>query len=214
MRWFAFPFTAIFLALFVVGCADRILSKDVTFDDPGLQQCYEDALRGPSGKPYADEIQVLHCFEYGIVDLAGIEVLSGLKELTLRGNVGITNIEPVLSLRSLVWLDLPDCALQPDSTAILSRLRTPVRLNVSGNNLGDISAYSQTTSLTALIVDESNITNGVADLVTLTNATALSFALNPRSPCSDLEILRMSMAESTIVLPIPAELEPGVDCAQ
>ncbi len=197
------------------ACSDdnRLRSEDVTFPDPALQACFEEILTTPSGKPYADEIELLRCNFSNIVSLEGIEVLSGLTELNLAESSQLEDLEPILSLSSLSWLDLADCSLEPDSTIVLSQLKTPVRLNISGNNLEDISAYAAATSLVGLIAIDSNVTTGVAELITLTNAEVLSFGGNPGSPCVDLEFLRERMPESTRVAPSVTDVEPGVDCA-
>ena len=197
-----------------VGCDDdRLRSEDVTFPDPALQACFEEILTTPSGKPYADEIELLRCTLSDIVSLEGIEVLSGLKEISLRENPRLATIEPVLSLSELTRLDLANCGLGPDSTVALSRLLTPIRLNISGNDLGDISAYAKTTSLIELIAERSNITTGVAELVTLTNATIVSLYGNPASPCADLEFLRTNSPEQTMIFPLESEVLPEIDCA-
>ncbi len=196
------------------GCDDdRLRSEDVNFPDPALQACFEEILTTPSGKPYADEIELIRCNFSAIVSLEGIEVFSGLKELDLRESPQLAIIDPILSLPEITRVDLADCDLGPDSTSVLSKLETPVRLNISRNQLGDISAYANATSLTGLIAVASNITNGVAELVTLTNAEVLSFTGNPGSPCADLEFLRANLPESTRVSPPADEAEPGIDCA-
>ncbi len=213
MRYIKIPVAAIILTCLAVGCDDRLRSEDVTFADPALQQCFDDQLRTDFGRPYADEIEIIRCNFSEIVSLEGIDVLSGLIELDLRESPQLTMIEPILSLPALNWLDLANCDLGPDSTDVLSRLTAPVRLNVSGNDLGDISAYAEATSLTGLIAERSNITKGVAELVTLINATTLSLYGNPASPCADLEFLRANIPDGTAVFPLVSEVQPEIDCA-
>ncbi|MCG8422119.1 MAG: hypothetical protein MJE77_29705 [Proteobacteria bacterium] len=205
---------AIVLVGLAIGCADdRMLSQDVSFTDPGLQQCYEETLRSPLGKPFVDEIREMHCFDMDVQSLDGIEALFALEVLILAENPELSTTSPVLSLPVLRWLDLSDCQLGPDVSAILSTLQTPVRLNISGNNVGDISAYAETTSLIGLVAVRSNITSGVRALVTLTNATTLALGGNPDSPCEDLEFLRAKTPASTLVSPPASEVRPGIDCA-
>ena len=214
MRYTAIRTTVIVLVGLAVGCTDdRMLSEEVSFTDPGLQQCYEETLRSPFGKPYVDEIQEMHCIDMDIKNLHGIEALFALEVLILGGNPELSTPEPVVSLPSLRWLELWECQLGPKSTAVLATLQTPVRLNISRNNLGDISAYSKATSLIGLVAVESNITSGVATLVTLTNATVLAFSGNPESPCEDLDFLRANMPASTVVSPLASRVRPGVDCS-
>ncbi len=197
------------------GCGenDRLRSEDVIFPDPALQACFEEILTTPSGKPYADEIELLRCTFSDIISLEGIEVLSGLKEISLRESPRLSMIEPVLYLALLARLDLANCELGPDSTQVLSKLEAPVRLNLSGNNIGDVSSYAEATSLVGLIAIGSNVTQGIADLVTLTNASELSFDGNPESPCADLETLRTALARPDILTPRASEVRPGIDCA-
>ncbi len=213
-RKVAIPITMAAIIGSDIGCGDdRLRSEDVRFPDPALQACFEEILTTPSGKPYADEIELLRCTLSGIVSLEGIEVFTGLKELDLTASNQLSIITPVLSLQSLRRLNLADCGLGPESTDILAMLRASARLDISGNDLGDISAYSEATSLTGLIVERSNVTDGVAELVTLTNATELSFYGNPQSPCSDLEYLRANITETVLVYPLPLEVLPAIDCA-
>ncbi|MCG8418474.1 MAG: hypothetical protein MJE77_11080 [Proteobacteria bacterium] len=214
-RTTAIAFVRVAFMGLAIGCSDdRMLSKDVSFTDPGLQQCYEDTLRrSPFGKPYVDEMREMHCYSWGVRSLDGIEALFALEVLILGGNPKLTTMDSVLSLPVLRWLDLSECQLGPESTGVLSKLRTPVHLNVSGNNLGDISAYSEATSLTGLVAAASNITRGVDALVTLTNATVLAFTGNPDSPCEDLEFLRANMPASTMISPLASDVRPGVDCS-
>ncbi len=195
------------------GDDDRLRSEDVVLADPGLQSCFDDQLRGPLGAVYADEIEFIRCNFAGIVSLEGIEVFTGLEELDLTFNDGLTYIEPVLSLPSVTVIDLANCGLGPESTEVLSRLTAPVDLYIRGNNLGDISAYADATNLTALYASGSNISAGIAELATLTNATRLSLGANPQSPCEDLEILRSSLPEPDVVFPRVEDVMPGVDCA-
>ena len=213
MRDITIPVAVIIIMNLAIGCDDRLRSEDVTFTDPALQECFDNQLRTDFGRPYADEIEIVRCNFSEIVSLEGIEVLSGLKQIELRYSPRLAVIDPVLSLPSLNWLDLADCELGPSSTEVLSMLQTPVRLNISGNDLGDISAYAEATSLTGLIAERSNITQGIAALVALTNANILSLYGNPESPCEDLEFLRMNSSEATTVFPLTSEVQPEIDCA-
>ena len=214
-RTTAIAFVRVAFMSLAFGCADdRIPSEDVSFTDPGLQQCYEETLRrSPLGKPYVDEMRELHCVGWGIRSLDGIEALFALEVLILEANPELTTTSPVLSLPMLRWLDLADCQLGLESTAVLSKLQAPVHLNISRNNLGDISAYSEAISLIGLVASASNVTHGVDALVTLTNASILSFTGNPDSPCEDLEFLRANMPASTVVSPLASRVRPGFDCA-
>ncbi len=213
-RKVAIPITIAAIIGSDIGCGDdRLRSEDVSFPDPALQECFEEILTTPSGKPYADEIELLRCTFSDIVSLEGIDVLSGLKEVNLRESPNLNIIEPLLSLPALTRLDLSNCGLGPESTEVLSKLEVPVYLEISLNNLGDISAYSQITALTGLIAESSNITKGVAELIALTNAAILSLYGNPASPCVDLEYLRMNIPEAVSVFPSESDTQPGIDCA-
>ncbi len=180
--------------------------------DPGLQQCFDNQLGTPLGPPYADQVELIRCNFLGVKTLEGIEVFTGLLQLDLAFNDGISNIEPVLSLPVLNRLGLSDCGLGPDSTEILSKLTTPIELFIDGNNLGDISVFSRTTNLTALHAAQSNITAGIAELTTLTNATTLDFRNNPQSPCDDLRTLHATF-EPDVVLPFAEDVRSSIDCA-
>ena len=205
--------TMLFVGLAFAGCGDPsgTPAEDVTFEDPALQECYEDLLFGPERKPTAEEIQFMSCFGRGIKDLAGIEVLSGLELLVVSGNE-LDNIEPILDLKNLTWLELAGCGLEQDSVAILSRLEAPVSLFVGLNNLGDISLLGNATSLIELFAGSAGITAGVAELRTLVNATKLNLGGNPESPCSDLEALRASLPDADVT-PSESDVRPGIDCA-
>ena len=195
------------------GDDDRLRAEDVVLADPGLQSCFDDQLRGPLGAVYADEIEFIRCNFAGIVSLEGIEVFTGLEELDLTFNDGLTYIEPVLSLPSLTVLDVSECGLGPESTEVLSRITMPLDLYINGSNLGDISAYANAVNLTSMYAIASNITSGIAELTTLTNATRLAFNSNPQSPCEDLEILRDSLPDPDVILPREEDIIPGIDCS-
>ncbi|MCG8419467.1 MAG: hypothetical protein MJE77_16170 [Proteobacteria bacterium] len=206
----------VLVSLAIASCGDPgepsgTPSAEVAFDDPGLQGCYENLLRGPDGKPYAEEITILTCFNAGIRNLDGIEVLSGLEQLLLSGNE-LQNIAPVLHLPELNWLDLGACGLQKDSVQTLSRLETQVRLDVSLNNLEDVSPFGKATSLTGFIAANTGIKSGVAQLATLVNARILSLDGNSESPCSDLETLRAALPDARIT-PSESDVRPGIDCS-
>ena len=205
--------TALLVGFAFAGCGSPsgTPADDITFADPGLQECYERLLSGPDGKPTAEEIVFMRCFDVGIRNLDGLEVLTGLEQLILSGNP-LENIEPVVLMDNLNWLDLGGCGLEQDSVEILSRLETPVRLFVGLNNLGDVSLLGRATSLTDLYANSTGITAGVAELSTLVNAGEVSVGGNPESPCSDLATLRAALPNARVT-PTESDVRPGIDCA-
>jgi len=131
--------------------------------DPELRSLFEEA----TGKPFAEittadlldltELEAGYDFEEagGLTDLTGIELCSELLDLNLAGNSGLSQIEPITTLKKLSELGLQGCPIadytllggitslkklsfSPESTSSLAWL-TPANLP----NLTQIMLHSQ-----------------------------------------------------------------------
>ena len=196
------------------GDDDRLRSEDVKFPDLALQQCFDEQQTTILGRPYADQISILRCSFTEISSLEGIDVLSSLVELDLRENPRLEISEVILELPMLEMIDLTNSNQDDSSVQVLSQLRTPVYLELSLNNLGDIGKLADNQNITGLIADAAGITGGVRELARLEKATVISLYGNPESSCIDLDYLRINASETTTVVPLPDETMPGTDCRQ
>ena len=198
------------------ACGDEgpvVTVGDVMFDDPELQQCFEQGFL-----PFPDDadVRLVEQLDCGISandieSLAGIEILSGLGRLSLIGQRNIDDYGPIRDLPNLIELELCESRVENSDLEIISRLTNLEWLLLDATNLGDISLLRNLTNLRILSLTGAGVTTGVSSLVTLQNLEEASFAGNPNSPCADLEALRNALPNANI---IPSTPIPGVSCAE
>ncbi len=185
--------------------------EDVTFSDPGLQECYE-ALQGTIyWRPYAEEIEVLRCYEYGIRSLDGIEALSGLLQFQVWENPEMQNIDALANNQLIDTLFLNKCNIKNSDLSTITQLSALIRLELLGNELGDVSSLATLSNLEDLGLDGSDVTSGLLELQALTKMQVLTISANPDLSCAELEEIRRLLSSTTII-PRPEQTDIGVDC--
>ncbi len=198
------------------ACGDEgpvVTVGDVMFDDPELQQCFEQGFL-----PFPDDadvrlVQQLDCGlpAHDIQDLTGIEILSGLGRLSLTKQTGIDDYSPILNLPNLVELELPESRVENRDLEVISKLNNLEWLILDQTDLGNVSSLSRLTNLTYLSLVKSQVTSGLASLIDLKKLMHGYFGVNPESPCADLEILREALPDAVIE---PVAPTAGVSCSE
>lgn len=140
------------------------------FPDPALQQCIngEAAI---SGWMYGDEVTgILVCNELSISNLAGVEWLENVTNLSLRSN----RIEDVSQLSGLTALSY--LALDANAITDLKPLAALTRLNylsLNGNPLSDLGPLSRLGAMTSLYLNDTKVSE-LSPLSNLSNLLYLS----------------------------------------
>ncbi|MBI5057473.1 MAG: carboxypeptidase regulatory-like domain-containing protein [Nitrospirae bacterium] len=143
----------------------------IVFPDANLAACVSQQA---AGLTYVDELTSLICSRKGITDLTGISWLTSLDLINLNKN----NIVDVSEL------------------AGLSKLQT---LLINFNKVTDVSKLARLANLQKLDLSYNTITTGVADLVTLVNATTIDLGNNPTIPCSDIITLETELGPLVVI---------------
>ncbi len=126
-------------------------AQDTEPDSP-IFQLIDSALQGR----HPSELEVLDLMDHKLSDLDGIERLTGLRQLFLRGNQ-ISDLYPLSGLTELRYLDLSDNEITDLSD--LYGLHKLERLNLSYNNIENLSPLDRLTNLEVLLVNSNNITD-------------------------------------------------------
>ena len=147
-----------------------------TVNDPGLRRALEIALGKDSGATLTEgdllTLSSLSAGSAGVASLAGLEAASRLESLTLSGNApaaggAALDLSPLAGLRSLSHLDLSDNDLADVSA--LSGLTGLRDLLLSGNALRDLSPLSELAELRSLTLSN----NGLTDVSALSGLSSL-----------------------------------------
>lgn len=210
------PFFGPMLLLLCLACGNSggLTIGEVTFADPGLQNCYEDSAANWAADD--EDVSFVRGLDCGapaddIRDLTGIEVLVGLEFLAIAKNKNLGSLEPILKLPSLIELDLRESNVDPDDLAIISQLTSLTSLDLDRvNDLGDVTSLSRLVHMEILYLQGAGITTGIASFVSMTKLVQGFFSSNPDSPCQDLSILRNALPSALIW---PVEPQPGITCA-
>jgi Leucine-rich repeat (LRR) protein len=129
-------------------CETQASTGVVTFEDPILEAEIRDELQvGPQEALTCfllETLTTLTAASVGITNLSGIENLTGLTSLWIRGN-SITDIDKLSGLTGLT------------------------SLNLAANSITDISALSGLTGLTFLAINENETISDISALSGLTN---------------------------------------------
>jgi internalin A len=120
----------------------------------------------------------------------------------------IENVSPLATLVLLEQLDLSYNSFgDVDPLAALVRL-TDLQLHF--NSIEDVSPLASLVKMQTLTLYNNAITTGVADLVTLTQATSIDLSTNNSMPCDELHTLIDAFTAGFV---LPSTPEDGVDCA-
>jgi internalin A len=167
------------------GAAPVDCSGVLSFADPALEAEVREAVHIPTGELRFDDVaqlQELEPAEAGILDLTGIQCLTGLTRLYLQRNA-ISDLRPLSALTALNRLSLSYNSVSDLSP--LAGLTSLQRLNVTSNAVSDLSPLSSLTALTIL----SLANNSVSDLSPLAELTSLTELALPHNSVSDLSPL-------------------------
>ncbi len=135
-----------------IECSTRVLVTNLNMPDTALNTCVGSAL---TGLTYTDELAALSCPAKGIVNLAGIEVMTGLTQLDLSDNqilfidylkplkkIGYLNLKgnPIPLIQAVVDLmyagtawDLGDCVRQHIVPGKIERIDQLTELSCTNN---------------------------------------------------------------------------------
>ena len=140
------------------------------FPDTSLQQCI-DGEAAINGWVYGDEVNgILVCNELGISNLAGMEWLENVTNLSLRSN-SIGDLSPLSGLATLNYL-----ALDANSITNIKPLEKLTKLNylsLSGNPVSDVSSLAGLTAVTSLYLNDTKV-GDLSPLTRLSNVVYLS----------------------------------------
>ncbi|MCH9031077.1 MAG: leucine-rich repeat domain-containing protein [candidate division Zixibacteria bacterium] len=169
----------------------------VTFPDPFLDAIIRDALGRSGGDTlpiFKSEVETIDTLDASgllgrfIIDLTGLENLTGLKSLDLNNNT-ISDISPLNGLTGLTTLDLG--SNQISDVSPLAGLTGLSVLSLSVNQISDITPLAGLTGLTFLRMAGNQIIN-ITSLAGLTDLTVLDLKVNQIidiTPLSGLTLL-------------------------
>jgi internalin A len=194
---------AVLIGVISAGCLAEIIS----FPDAGLETVIRETIGKPSGDIHdyqLEDLEMLDASGRGITDLDGIQYCTELVELDLRDNV-IIDLGPLSNLTTLTTLDLSGnqildlTPLLMLKNLIILRLGnnrivdleplaglavandpqgSPLKeLELSGNEISDLSGISDLVSLQKLVLNRNQLIDIVA-LASLTNLASLSLIDN------------------------------------
>lgn len=182
----------------------------IVFADQNLEDAINDELARPHGTPVTEgdaaTLTDLDAGSAGIVDLTGIEHLTGLTTLYLGGN-GITDLSALSGLTALTDLNLSSNSAADISA--LSGLTNLTHLYLSGNGIADVSALSGLTQMRVLYLSNNSVTDvspltDLTDLVHLTLANNRVADVSPLASLTDLTHLHLRYNEITEVTGLSA----------
>lgn len=140
------------------------------FPDAALQQCINSEA-AINGWVYGDEVNgILICNALGISNLAGMEWLENVTNLSLRNN-RIEDLSPLSGLSTLNYL-----ALDANNITDLKPLAGLTKLNylsLSGNPVSNIGTLAGLTALTSLYLNDTKVSD-LSPLAPLSNVVYLS----------------------------------------
>lgn len=174
----------------VLQTAGAQQGEPLRFEDPALEQAIRGQLAdsGPE-QLYADDVSGIESLalewpeEDGqIHSLEGIQALTGLTYLNLRGN-SVADMSPLANLENLAMLDLQ----QNNVTHIpaVGGLMSLSELNLAGNQLSDISGLAALTRLEYLNLSDNQVSD-VSSLAELEYLMGLALQGNNISDVSPL----------------------------
>lgn len=173
--------------LLVAAPAHAAPDDPIDIPDPALRACVSAALAQPVEDPITEaeaaSLTSLACNGAGVIDLAGMQFLTGAQTITLRGNE-ISDLSPLQNLTAVASLDLFDNAIS--DIAPLQGLTALTWLNLYVNQVTDLTPFASMTQLTYLTIGENGITD-IGPLAALTNLQTLSLLRNQIADISALQ---------------------------
>ena len=164
----------------------EICKGPIHFPDPYLETTIRDTIKKTTDNIFYEDVKTISSISEhgcGIVDLTGIQCLTGLSEI-LIADCGVRDLSPLshlpnLTRLSIFWNDISD--LTP-----LSGLTQLTYLDISINNVSDISALSGLSRLSSLDLADNNISD-IAPLSIVNSQGKLSFVSVRDNPldCTD-----------------------------
>ena len=216
-------------------CNSQPISAIAAFEDANLEAAIRDALglgsQGDLTCGLLDNLTTLTAASAGIVSLAGIENLTRLTALQIRGDsitdvsalrglVGltslnlaansITDISALSGLRSLTFLAINENGNITDISALSGLTSLRGTLWMHSNSIADISALSELTNLTALNAWHNSITD-LSALSGLTGLTALRLHINSITDLSELRRLTNLAVLTLHTNPDLTDIQPLLD---
>lgn len=168
-------------------------ASDVTIPDDALRICVNtkieiDASAQPTTAQLAGATGPLNCRNRGIADLRGIDLMTGLTNVTLTGN-NVTDVTPLSTLTNMTFLDIAQ-----NDVASLAGLGSLPKLGTLRVNQTSISTKTKLQSL-----------SGVQRLTGLTSITANYSAVSSLKPLADhpsLKTVNVTHSKVTDVGPL------------
>jgi internalin A len=159
------------------------------FPDPTLEAVIRTQIGQPTGDIVFDDLQgitMLEIYDQGIWDITGLECLTNVVYLTLKGH-NISDISPLGGLTNLdnlsLWMN------NVSDLSPLANLTNLTRLKLSDNDISDISPLAGLANLTHLYLDgNSGISDysPVSGLVNLIMLYVIDNAISDISPLASL----------------------------
>ncbi len=128
----------------------------------------------------------LYLHDNNISDVGSLFTLTALETLHLQNN-SISEIQGLASLEALTELNVQNNNI--DDIAALTGLVNLQVLFMLNNAIADVTALANLVNLEQLQLDNNFISTGVADLVSLINASLIRLDSNPDILCADLTTL-------------------------
>jgi len=178
--------------------ADLPENAAVTFTDDALDSIIREHIGIPTSPLYAsdlDTITELWCEEAGITDLSGLEYVTSLGVILLRGNE-ISDVTPLGGLIHLWGLGLPDNEIT--SILPLTGLTNLLQLDVNTCPISDISPIAYLTGLTTVRLHYTQVTD-FSPLQSLTDLEYLNISATPGHSIAFMSgmISKLKIAEMT-----------------
>lgn len=176
----------------------------LSFEDPALERAVRGQTLKADGPLYAADVEMIDALyvewpddEDKIYSLVGIEVLTGLTRLNLRGNAvtdvtplaslanledlvlsnnQVTDVSALAALKNLRYLDVPSNRIT--TVAPLAGSENLMSLNVSGNRLTNLAGLADLPELDTLVLHD-NALESVAGLGELPNLAQVTLYANP-----------------------------------
>lgn len=181
------------LLCIVLQTAGAQQGEPLRFEDPALEQAIRGRLAdsGPE-QLYADDVSIIESLflewpeeDEQIHSLEGIQALTGLTYLNLRGN-SVADISPLASLQNLAILDLQQNKVA--QIPALGGLKSLSELNLAGNQLSDISGLVALTRLEYLNLSDNQVSDvsSLAELEYLMGLALHGNAISDVAPLTGL----------------------------
>lgn len=184
-----------------LSCTERgIVSLDGIQDLPALEKLDLTGNNISDLTPLAGltRLKSLDLTANKVHDIGPLADLTTLTKLTLSRN-RIEDLAPLADLSSLVTLELTSNRISYLDD--LSGLTGLTYLEADGNEINDVSPLSHLANLTFLNLSLNDVTLGVRNLETLTEALAIQLVGNDKIVCGDLDALEDFLGPGILLKP-------------